>query len=321
MNNLANETLAGLLQNPTDGKKAKAFSRAKSVVKGAPEVLVKISGFCKGGEHMGAHLDYISRKGDVDLETEKGEVLFTKEDIKALHKEWSGDKGKRNGKTRDTANIVLSMPIGTNEDDLKDSVRKFAKNRFGHNYQYVMACHDDSKSGNPHVHLTIKTLGFDGKRLHIKKGDPQKMRVEFAEQLRNLGIEAEATPRADRGIIKDSIKQVLLHIRNRGVISNVEKNKLRAIIKDIQDPNTNVNDNKPWEDKIFGKQTKIRRNWILSAKILSESSEPEDKVLGKNMFEYVKSMPLMRTDRQEMRDKFISNMSNIKDNQKEENER
>ena len=50
----------------------------------------------------------------------------------------------------------------------------------------------------PHVHLTIKNLGFDGKRLHVKKGLPQIWREHFACELERLGVAAEATPSIKR---------------------------------------------------------------------------------------------------------------------------
>ena len=54
-----------------------------------------------------------------------------------------------------------------------------------------MALHTDTDS--PHVHLTINNLGFDGKRLHVRKGLPQLWREQFACELDRLGVAAEAT--------------------------------------------------------------------------------------------------------------------------------
>ena len=49
---------------------------AARLAHGTPEVMVKITGFGKGGNHVKAHLDYISRKGDVELENERGELYY-----------------------------------------------------------------------------------------------------------------------------------------------------------------------------------------------------------------------------------------------------
>jgi len=58
----------------------------------APEVMVKISG---GGKKMGqikAHLDYISRNGEVELEDENGAILRGVDDVREIRDAWA--KGK-----------------------------------------------------------------------------------------------------------------------------------------------------------------------------------------------------------------------------------
>jgi type IV secretory pathway VirD2 relaxase len=87
-------------------------STAKRVVSGSPEVMVKITGFGKGAGHIKAHLDYISRNGKLELETDRGEYLNGKAAVAALLKDWqsSVDDSKRRANQRDTAHIVLSMP-------------------------------------------------------------------------------------------------------------------------------------------------------------------------------------------------------------------
>ena len=60
-------------------------------------------------------LPHISRDGDLELETEKGDILCGKEAVKDLREDWMGDRGRVNKNTRNTTHIVLSMPKGTNE--------------------------------------------------------------------------------------------------------------------------------------------------------------------------------------------------------------
>ena len=55
----------------------------------APEVVVKVTGRQRGGGHVKAHLDYIGRKGEVDIETRDGEILTSKEEIVERAEEWS----------------------------------------------------------------------------------------------------------------------------------------------------------------------------------------------------------------------------------------
>src|SRR3546814_256443 len=58
-----------------------ARAKLARIVRKAPEVVVKVTGRQRGGSHIKAHLDYIGRKGDVEIETRDGEILTAKEDI------------------------------------------------------------------------------------------------------------------------------------------------------------------------------------------------------------------------------------------------
>ncbi|WP_458692925.1 hypothetical protein [Modicisalibacter radicis] len=76
-----------------------------------------------------------------------------------------------------------------------------------------MTLHMDT--GNPHVQLMVRNLGHDWRRLHVKKGDPQKWREAFAAELERQGVEAAATPRATRGVIKRGQPSSAPHSRER----------------------------------------------------------------------------------------------------------
>jgi type IV secretory pathway VirD2 relaxase len=54
-------------------------AKASRVAAGSPEVMVKITGFGKGADHVKAHLDYITRKGKLEMENDRGEIFTGKE--------------------------------------------------------------------------------------------------------------------------------------------------------------------------------------------------------------------------------------------------
>ncbi|RLV60866.1 DNA relaxase [Parashewanella curva] len=171
--------------------------------------MVKISGHCKSAAHIQAHFDYISRNGQIEVEDEQGNSY---QDTSALHqlaKEWGADTTSNKKNARHSTHIVLSMPDGTEPKAVKKAVREFAKKTFANNHQYVMALHTDTDS--PHVHLTVKNLGFDGKRLHVRKGLPQAWRERFANELEQLGISAEASPKIIP--LRDTITNKFLKIQ------------------------------------------------------------------------------------------------------------
>lgn len=95
------------------------------------------------------------------------------------------------------------MPAGTDAVALHRAARDFAKNEFS-DYQYALVLHtlendpNWNPSGNPHVHLCVKMRGIDGVPLNPRKNDLRRWREQFAERLREHGVEAEATSRSAR---------------------------------------------------------------------------------------------------------------------------
>jgi type IV secretion system T-DNA border endonuclease VirD2 len=305
------ESIGGLFEDPIKGKKGRKYvrQRLENVANRSPEVMVKVTGHTKGARHMGSHLDYISRNGNVELETESGQVLKTREQVKGVHKEWvaNNKEGYVGRNTRDTHNFIFSMPNGTDPQAVKNAVRKVAKDEFSENYQYVFALHEDTDS--PHVHLTVRSLGFDGKRLHIKKGYPQTLREKFAERLRAQGIDAEATSRGSRGVIQKGISQVIKHIRDKGFTPNVDQARVNEILEEIRQEQRGEKPNsKPWEQKIADKQTEVRKTWLGVAKELLESDKPEDKKLSSSIVDFVKTMPPLKTVNHEIKEKLVQNI-------------
>lgn len=324
MGKLSESTISNLFGGDVTFKKGKEVSsrrRIEKITRQTPEVMVKVTGHTKDGDHAKAHLDYISRHGKVELEDERGIIIKSKDDVKKLAESWASDKvGKRTKKStnRLTTSIVFSMPPMTDRRAVKNAVRKVAFKEFGSNYQYVMASHEDTEQ--PHAHLTVKCLGIDGKRLHIKRGDPQKWRETFAAELEKEGVEAEATPRAIRGIVKKGIgiKSAIHKMRARGIIPITDKEKVREAIEEIQGKRKT---SKPWENKIKEKQTKIRKTWLQAAKELSKGDDEEGKILAHKIISFVKNMPPLKTERHEIKEKIINQIDQNKQEKEQDEER
>ncbi|GCC45092.1 hypothetical protein chiPu_0029467, partial [Chiloscyllium punctatum] len=178
-------------------------AKLERIVSRVPEVMVKITGRTKGVAHLKSHLAYITRNGELDAETEQGAAMTGRVGLKDLQQRWEDDAGLDDKRRRDgslSINIILSMPAGTDAVAVKDSARAFAIETFGYNHDYVFVQHLDDK--HPHVHLTVQSLGHDGRRLNPRKADLQAWREQFAGELRLRGIAAEATPRRTRGRIR-----------------------------------------------------------------------------------------------------------------------
>lgn len=96
--------------------------------------------------------------------------------------------------------ILFSMPAGTPPKKVLEAVKNFAREEFGAKHRYAMVLHTDEP--HPHVHVVVKAIGHDGKRLNIRKATLREWRREFARYLRGQGVEANATERVIRGETK-----------------------------------------------------------------------------------------------------------------------
>ncbi|MES2900635.1 MAG: hypothetical protein V4723_12985 [Pseudomonadota bacterium] len=118
------------------------------------------------------------------METERDEVITTKERLRDEHSAWSDEPGAPRKNERHTINIVLSMPEGADAGAVRRASRAFAKSLFADTNQYLMAVHhpgNDPDSKHPHAYLTVKARGYDGSRL-----DPKKAESAMTEEISTM---------------------------------------------------------------------------------------------------------------------------------------
>jgi len=170
-----------------------------TVVRRAPQVMVKVTGGGRGMRAIAAHFRYISKNGRLDIEDERGETVRGKESLPELADDWrfGGSLIDDIGDRREAFNIMLSMPRGTDPLVVQKAAREFAQIELA-GHKYVMVLHDHQ--ANPHVHISVRAESKHGKRLNPRKADLHRWRETFAAKLRERGIEAEATRQATRGV-------------------------------------------------------------------------------------------------------------------------
>jgi type IV secretion system T-DNA border endonuclease VirD2 len=192
-----------------------ARAKLARIVRRAPEVVVKVTGRQRGGNHVKAHLDYIGRKGKLGIETRDGEVLTSKDDIAERAAEWSDTLQWRSRPTVSSVSLIFSMPVGTDPDKVLGAVRALAHAELSDNHDYVLALHTDTP--RPHVHLTVQADGLDRTRFNPRPVQLNRFRERFVRELRARGVAAEATPRRARGqgIAGSSMALVKLRARLR----------------------------------------------------------------------------------------------------------
>jgi hypothetical protein len=187
------------------------MEQIRRTVRRIPEVMVKVTGGGRGLRAVAAHLAYISHRGEVELESDRGEHVSDdgqRELLKTWHLELSAGQYRSKGTARSMAfgiklvhNVVLAMPAGTPPDKVFAAAKHFAREQFGAQHRYVMALHTHQQ--HPHVHLVVKAERENGRgRLHIDKAMLREWRQDFAQMMREQGIAANATPRSVRGQTK-----------------------------------------------------------------------------------------------------------------------
>jgi hypothetical protein len=130
------------------------------------------------------------------------------------------------------------------------------------------------------------------KRLQIKRGDPQQWREAFADELDKRGIDAEATPRAIRGIIFKSISQTIRQMKDRGIKLHTTKSMIENI-RTLWTQDKHAIQPRPWEANIKAKQKTIRTAWLTLAAEFKET----DKALSDKIYETSKLMMLAYLER------------------------
>ncbi|WP_144422869.1 relaxase/mobilization nuclease domain-containing protein [Xanthomonas arboricola] len=283
-------------------KKPPSHEGAMRVARRAPEVVVSITGKTMGLRHMTSHLEYIHREGNLEGETSDGSLVIGRDEVQSLAKEWfarrqSGPSGRQN-RSKDTVNVVFSMPEGTPRLAVTDATKVAAKRLFGDRFDYVMVTHTDTP--NPHVHVTVLARGNNGERLNPGPDDLQTWREVFAQALREQAVEAEATSREMRGVVPKSVKNSIYHILKRGGESTIRVEELREAIAVVT--GQVAAGERPWESASRKRQASTRSGWLEYAAALDTVGDPYSTTDAAAIRSFVAHMPAPVTRREKVED-------------------
>jgi relaxase-like protein len=272
-------------------------------VRRTPEVMVKV--LPKSANTLAAvqkHLEYIGRKGELDLETDDGERLRGTRVGKDLVEDWDLDldEGRRKSELTGTRGreparlvhkVIFSMPAGTPPEKVLTAVKHFAREEFALKHRYSMALHTDTD--RPHVHLVIKAVSEQGQRLHIRKATLRVWRSEFALQMREQGVAANATPRYVRGatglrkpdgIHRASLRGESTYMRERAetVAHELAKGKIRV---------------EPGKASLVATRNEVLRAWLAVGDILIRERQPE---LAAHVRRFADQLPPALTEKEQL---------------------
>jgi type IV secretion system T-DNA border endonuclease VirD2 len=294
---------------PTEANRRDALSRLRRVTERRPEVMVKVTGSARGRKGIREHLSYITRNGKIPAERDRNEQVDGMADVLAVATEWWQGRGgtgttndpRRPHTARDTINIILSMPRGTDPKKLTQAAREFAAQEFGDKHDYLLVVHTDhtdpsGKTEQPHAHLTLQARGYAGTFLNPRKEDLQHWRDGFAHALRRQGVAAEASPRRARGVSRKGVRQSIKHLDGRRA-ARVTRWKIEQAIQTLRKGEGATPDSRPWEKALRQRQQKIRRAWSTLALALEGEGEI---ALALQVRAFVLAMPSLATERDEL---------------------
>ena len=269
-------------------------------VRRVPEVVVKVSGGARTVAGVRQHVDYIGREGKLGLEADTGEHLDGKGFERQLTEDWDLDLEAHERQTERSIrgrkppklvhNLIFSMPVGTPPDKVLQAVRKLALNEWQLKHRYAMVLHTDGEGEQPHVHVVLKAMSEQGQRLNIKKATLRAWRQQFAANLRELGVAANATERAVRGATKTHRSDGAYRAERRKGSTLVEEREQR-IIREWSQGTLKWGEG---EAKLERTRQAVLKGWRGVSARLKADGDPE---LGSSVDSFLTHMPHAKTER------------------------
>jgi type IV secretion system T-DNA border endonuclease VirD2 len=175
-----------------------------------PAVFKAIRG---GGTHTKSQLtnqlEYLTTKSTHIVDSSgflDGKAKLEARDIKDLTerfaKRWDAGFKPKLGQT---THMLMSFPIGTRGEDVRDIATDVAERFFqsdaGH-FDYIIAVHEDRE--HPHAHLVLNRRSQEGEFFFLGRNhrfNYDDFRLAMVEEAETYGVRLEATRRADRGVV------------------------------------------------------------------------------------------------------------------------
>ena len=271
-----------------------------------PEVVIKVSGGARTLAGVERNLRYIARDGDLGLESDTGENLRSKGFEADLIRDWNLDLEARTRSTQQSVrgarkpsklvhNLIFSMPPGTPPDLLLKAVRKLARHQFGERHRHAMVLHTDEP--HPHVHVVVKAVSEQGERLNIRKATLREWRQEFAANLRELGVSANATERAVRGANRTPKRDGVYRTEQRHESTYIRE-RADQVASSLARGDTPVDEGK---ETVLKTRRAVVDGWRAVSERLHQDGHHE---LAAHVDRFIERMPPVRSDTDAMIDRL-----------------
>jgi uncharacterized protein (UPF0335 family) len=158
-----------------------------------------------------------------------------------------------------------------------------------------MVLHTDEP--HPHVHMVLKAVSEQGERLHIRKATLREWRSGFAVHLRTLGVDANATQRAVRGMIElrklDGIYRPAHDSDGRRYSTHMRR-RAEAVAAELRTGAIRV---EPGKERLVATQKEVERGWAAVGEILVSQGHSE---LAGQVRRLVEEMPPPFTEKEQL---------------------
>ncbi|GLQ28862.1 relaxase/mobilization nuclease domain-containing protein [Sulfitobacter pacificus] len=166
-----------------------------------------------GGTHtksqLANQLDYLTTKSTHIVDSSgfldgksKLEAKEVKDLTERFSKRWSAGFKPKLGQT---THMLMSYPIGTKGEDVRDITANVAQRFFqsdeGH-FDFIIAVHEDRD--HPHAHIVLNRRSQEGEFFFLARDhrfNYDDFRLAMVEEAEKFGVRLEATRRLDRGVI------------------------------------------------------------------------------------------------------------------------
>ena len=241
---------------------------------------------------------YYARDGKLGMESDTGEQLSAKGFEANLIRDWNLDVEVHQRQTARAVrasrkpsklvhNIIFSMPAGTPPEKVFKAARKLVRDEFEFRHRYAMVLHTDEP--HPHVHVVVKAVSEQGERLYIRKPTLRGWRRQFAENLREVGVAANATDRAVRGLSRTRKSDGIYRAARRGASTYIRDLVQRA----VADNGMGVTE--PGKGTLLATRSAVVAGWIDVSERLRREGYPDSAA---EVEWFVERMPPPQTERE-----------------------
>jgi len=277
-------------------------------VRRVPEVVVKVlSRDSNKFDSVGRHLNYIGRRGELELETDDGDRIKDKDLGHQLMQDWDLDLDEHRRQSHLTSvggreppkvvhKLMFSMPPGTPPKAVLAAARNFLREELGLKHRYAFVLHTDE--AHPHVHAVVKAVSEQGIRLNIRKATLREWRREFARHLREQGIEANATERAVRGENRVNKNDGIFRAERRGASTHM-RTRVERTASELAKGSFRP---EPGKSRLLETRQEVRHGWLALGGILSGAGQ---QAIALDIMRFVGEMPVPRTEREQIVDALI----------------